>query len=108
MAIVNYGKKGGAHVSFHLISILLAINLVSFIGLISKLFFDVYTMSLITMMLSYSVSLSINYLIFLYKSRYKGVISYFEGQKQRRFFGAYKSLIFIMVTFIFFVMVVFL
>ena len=73
---INYGKEGGAYASFIIVSILLSINIVSLIGFTSKLFFDKHSISLITLMLIFAISLLFNYMSIIYKLRYKDVILY--------------------------------
>lgn len=96
---INYGKEGGAYASFIIVSILLSINIVSLIGFTSKLFFDKHSISLITLMLIFAISLLFNYMSIIYKLRYKDVILYFEERKKSRLIGVLKILAYVFISF---------
>jgi len=103
---INYGKEGGAYASFIIVSILLSINTVTFIGFFSKLLFNNPNISLITLSLIFAVLLSANYMLIIYKLRYKSIISYFEGRKKKRIIGVVKILAYVFVSFGLFAMVI--
>jgi hypothetical protein len=99
IAKYNYGEEGGANASFIILSFLFSINLISILGLFLKLFFDIYTISLISWMFIWIIALIINYIIFIYKMRYKEVVLYFEERKKKSLIRGVSTLLYICGTF---------
>ncbi len=106
IALINYGKEGGAIASYIIVSILLSVNVVAIVGFLNKLIFSNPDISFIIFLSIFIISLFINYLLIMNKSKYKNIISSFEEEKKKIRFGTLKILTYIFISFVLFATIV--
>jgi hypothetical protein len=80
---INYGKEGGVYAAFIIISIFFSINALTLVGLFKKLILRNYNISLLELGIIFFLMLGMSFLIFIFKSRYKELISDFETDLQK-------------------------
>lgn len=103
---INYGKEGGAYASFVIVSILLSINAITFVGFFNKLILENSKISLLFLGFIFAVLLITNYFFLIHKLKYKSIISYFQTNQRKGIARILSILTYVFVSFLLFVMMI--
>jgi|ERR1035437_6125180 hypothetical protein len=100
MTSVNYGREGGAHAAYIIISIFFSMNALTLIGLCKKLILKNFNISLLELSVIFVLMLVMSFLIFIYKSRYKKIVSDFNTYPQKDRKWSIMVVFYIIITFV--------